>query len=215
MQYWKRLTAQWWVRRDVTTLVTVLGGCCTKEVTSSEERIVSRDGKQEMTTHSVQLRSQDGTSIGVAEDNEVHVAVAQPHGAPVKNTLYGFKACIVKLLVPPEAKVAVAPSEFKLRANVVVPLAIFCLSKAQSPFRVRMELDCQERTAVSCVHNNGFYYNVGELTEVKNFDLDLDKVCVPGIHFTFRLEEALSFHGYHGIRAEEIQNFEEVLNLYN
>ena len=122
------------------------------------------------------------------------------NGSKIPNKIiYGYKAvkslnsepCIAKLQLLPESKVATADNK-KMRTDKVKVLGIFKINIDED--KISYDIDNEITTATSSVHPSEFMYNKGEIAYESNFDPDLSKVCVPGIHFVFSQEDALKFH---------------------
>lgn len=56
------------------------------------------------------------------------------------------------------------------------------------------------KTAYSCVYDQRqIEYTVGEISTDPCFDPDMEKVCVPGIHFCWLRATALEYHGMYNL----------------
>jgi len=75
---------------------------------------------------------------------------------------------------------------------------------------VKYVLEEEYQAAYSCVMVDNFVYEIGKLITIENFDGELNKVCVPGIHFYFRQEEAFSWHGLPNLMNFQIEHYEKM-----
>ena len=77
--------------------------------------------------------------------------------------------------------------------------------------------DETHKEAVSCVMADNFKYKIGELIIIPNFDGDMTRVCVPGIHYYNRQSEAMSWHGLINLTPDQINGvmrLEEILPTF-
>ncbi|ARF12014.1 RING finger domain protein [Klosneuvirus KNV1] len=127
------------------------------------------------------------------------ITTKPPEPKPPKK--YGFKAayssidgskCIVKLELLPDSKVATDGYQDKLRTNKAQVIGIF---KYKSDWNSKVEYIYPSLNEAYSGHDRYFKYRLGETVSVYNFDPNLHHVCVPGIHFFMKQEDALRFHG--------------------
>lgn len=112
-----------------------------------------------------------------------------PIVCPVEGEFIGYKKCftkntyndcIVKLLIPEDAKRSSAYTN-KCRC-----------SKAKVLDIISLKTNRHIKTAISSADNN-FVYRVGETVQVDNFDENRFNECSRGIHFFMTEEEARSY----------------------
>jgi len=127
------------------------------------------------------------------------ITAKPPEPKPPKK--YGFKAayssidgskCIVKLELLPDSKVATDGHQDKLRTNKAKVIGIF---KYKSDWYSKVEYIYPSLNEAYSGHDRYFKYRLGETVSVYNFDPNLHHICVPGIHFFMKQEDALRFHG--------------------
>lgn len=125
----------------------------------------------------------------VKELNEYINTVLFPIVCPAEGEFIGYKKCftkntynycIVKLLIPEDAKRSSAYTN-KCRC-----------SKAKVLDIISLKTNRHIKTAISSADKN-FVYRVGEMVEVDNFDEDRFNECSQGIHFFMTEEEARSY----------------------
>lgn len=123
------------------------------------------------------------------ELNEYVNTVLVPIVCPTEGEFVGYKKCltkntynycIVKLLIPEDAKRSSAYTN-KCRC-----------SKAKVLDIISLKTNRHIKTAISSTDNN-FVYRVGEMVEVNNFDENRFNECSRGIHFFMTEEEARSY----------------------
>ena len=127
---------------------------------------------------------------------------------------YGYKAaltelgnkCIVKLELLPNSKVATDGYQDKLRVNIAMVVGIF-------EYDLSLKYT-QMLTKAYSIHDNSFMYYIGDIVSVNNFNNDLRRVCVPGIHFFTTQEDAIRFHENMYISKSSIYNYDIALR-YN
>lgn len=125
----------------------------------------------------------------VKELNEYVNTVLVPIVCPVEGEFIGYKKCftknsynycIVKLLIPEDAKRSSACTN-KCRC-----------SKAKVLDIISLKTNRHLKTAISSRDTN-FVYKVGEMVEVDDFDEDRFNECSRGIHFFMTEEEARGY----------------------
>jgi hypothetical protein len=90
------------------------------------------------------------------------------------------KYCIVTLIIPENALVASNGSDHKLRTNMAYIAKIEILDIDGENITIAGTTD----EAASFVYRNKKYtYTKGQTQIIDNFEGDLNKICVPGIHF--------------------------------
>lgn len=127
-----------------------------------------------------------------------------------------FPLAILKLWVPPQAKIAISPSDSKVRVSSAKVVAIVPLLKLEngvatpqySMERVSSELQSENNTNVRISYSYGkeinvaynFFhqpgtmtYRVGNVVTASDFTNDLEAVCVPGIHGFALQSEAIGY----------------------
>lgn len=137
-----------------------------------------------------------------------------------KRNQVSFQLALVKLWVPPQAKIAISPSDSKVRVSSAKVVAIVPVLKRVGQQNhvgqvYSMELAVKEmqnfntnetvtylygapiEKAYNFFHQpNSMQYVVGKTVVAGNFTNDLDAVCVPGIHGFSLQSEAVSYGVY-------------------
>lgn len=101
----------------------------------------------------------------------------------------------------------------KLSGQLIEKVTAGILQEKDIPkhyYMVRYVFEEEHNIAYSCVAVDSFVYEVGKLTTIPDFDGDLTKVCVPGIHYYFRQAEAMSWHGLPDLTPDQIYGVEEL-----
>ena len=102
---------------------------------------------------------------------------------PEKGSFIGYKkanGCIVKLLIPSDAKRSSATS-VKCRCNKAKVLEIRDVKTRNKVKEIRSDYD------------NNFIYRVGEIVSVDDFDDDRWNECATGIHFFMNRDNAIKY----------------------
>ena len=139
------------------------------------------------------------TKIEINKDNQISMEINEKL---VKSPIYGYKAvvdtsgnkCLLEIKLLEDSKVASAVSEpTKFRTNRALVTKLWNFKIDGSVVKLIPSI---ESTAVSCVYTkeNSILYKLDEIITVENFNEDLGKVCVPGIHFCMNAKDALKFH---------------------
>ena len=94
----------------------------------------------------------------------------------------------------------------KCRDNTVVKLEILADSKRSSAYSRKcrcsaakvLAIENADGTAykenrINSQHDGGFWYTIGEIVSVENFDEDRRNECAPGIHFFITRQEAVDW----------------------
>ena len=101
------------------------------------------------------------------------------------------KPCIIKIELLEESQVAGQGIEKKLRTNTCKVIGIFEFSIDNASVKYDVSSKITQAVALFDKH---FEYILGQVISVDNFNTDLTKVCVPGIHFFLDQEDALNFY---------------------
>ena len=108
-----------------------------------------------------------------------------PIACPESGSFVGWKKCrdntVVKLEILADAKRSSAYSR-KCRCSAAKVLAI---ENADGTPYAENKIDSQ--------HDGGFWYTVGEIVKVDDFDDDRRNECAPGIHFFITRQEAVDW----------------------
>ena len=118
------------------------------------------------------------------EDIKINIdTIGYNLSCPEEGSFIGYKKsrrCIVKLLIPEDAKRSNATT-FKCRCDKAKVLDI-------------EDIDTGEKVKeVSSNYDLNFIYKVGEIVAVENFDENRWNECAPGIHFFMNKENALNY----------------------
>jgi hypothetical protein len=191
---------------------------------TSTSKVNSRTGK----IISVRVTSDDGFDGDIDENNKLKVLTDQftPDGF-----VYGFKVaktmkgepCIVKLMIPRGARVACHVNDTKIRCDKAWVVGVFKFEYDEDTQTVTygkmisVARSFYYKEKVSDGNAPEFLYRVGDMIEVKDFEPDLGRVCVPGIHFFFSQKQL--FHlikrdvTYWRNNPEFIKGYKRVLGL--
>ena len=108
-----------------------------------------------------------------------------PIACPETGSFIGWKKCrdntIVKLEILADAKRSSAYSR-KCRCSAAKVLAIEYADGTT-----------YEKNKVNSDHDSNFWYTIGEIVSVDNFDEDRRNECAPGIHFFITRQEAVDW----------------------
>lgn len=144
---------------------------------------------------SVRVTNNDDFDGDIDERNQLKVLTDK---FTPDNYVYGFKVaktmkgepCIAKLMIPRGAKVACNVNDAKIRTDQAWVVGIFKF-EYDAPSRTVIYGD-QISVAQSFYYKENvnrdaaeFLYRVGDHLQIHNFEPDLGKVCVPGVHFYF------------------------------
>ena len=269
-------------RLRVTTLWEVGGGGAPDD-SGGGERVVHRASstiETGGTTGGDTVMRVTALTLGPGGETEVCATTDRDHRLTVDllrpypdGRVYGYKAartaageeCLVKLLIPDEARVAFSDDDPKCRADVAVVARIVLYAyvdettsnnnnnnnetttttattiQRDAPDRERDAPDgvaggvhvfegrtlvdadadrCGARghvryleraatEALSAVHREPFRYAVGETVRATDYDPDLARTCVPGIHFCWTQEEALRWNAVFATR-DDLDGFEDL-----
>lgn len=120
------------------------------------------------------------------------------HSVGYKLARHRYGDCIVKIGLFDDSLVAherecleskyIGQKDNKFRTNKCLVIGIVKLDSNYLTFDTITE-------ARSCVHTSELVYKVGDLLVVEDFDLDLNKTCVSGIHFFYDPTCVLDFSG--------------------
>lgn len=145
------------------------------------------------------------------DGGKVDVKVSNTGDDTSEYKFYGYKIakipdsdseCVVKLGILEESLVTKPLNEVsKIRVNRCKVLAIGEIVKIGTDIWYNLS----HGVAKSCVHTTDFEYNLGEIVEIDDFDQDMDRVCVPGIHFYINQPLAL-------INYSNCSNFGMIIN---
>lgn len=189
-------------------------GVATTSVTSSEGELKEVQ-VMVITGGEIQM---EGTVIGNTK-GELQLCTKEMYGDK-KPAAYGYKVgktgagecCLIKLLIPEDARVALEFGEDKMRADKVQVLSIWTYeyvgnywedveSNAEGNIKYLEPVRC----AYSCVYDQKqIQYNVNEVCLDPNFDPNMERVCVPGIHFCWLRATALEYHGMYNLVESEL-----------
>lgn len=208
-------------------------------------RIVSSTSKSNDKPTSVTVGVYEGNKMEMERtvDDKNRVKIKRGKQEQTEKDVYIYKAaltrgdmpCIIKLIVPEDAKIAIAQEESKVRVSKAIVIAIVPFTRkfikmigkilpidAEVDINVEFPVVYEEivydfetkiQSAYSMVHKDALIYREGEEISVPDFDGDLEKVCVPGIHGYFTQYEALSWHGIPTITKEYIKGWKEMEEL--
>ena len=195
-----------------TVIITQFGSCMSKgsvviknKDSSTQTIKIGGDSNQETKQNTIKDDNRDNNAVLV----EIKNTDSDKHA----EDFYAYKMCkwgamdvIVKLFIEKTAKVAKIFEETKMRTNRALVVNMWKID--QNNF---IEMNCseQEQTPVVSLHDPTFKYiknNIVEPTE--EFNPQLTTVCVSGIHFFLKPEQALK---YIGIPIEN-KNFTDILN---
>lgn len=108
-----------------------------------------------------------------------------PIACPETGSFIGWKKCrdntVVKLEILANAKRSSAYSR-KCRCSAAKVLAIENIDG--TPYK---------GSKINSQHDSGFWYTVGEIVSVEDFDEDRRNECAPGIHFFITRQEAVDW----------------------
>jgi hypothetical protein len=137
---------------------------------------------------------------------------------------YGYKIgisknsnpCIIKLELLEGSKVAGEGSSKKLRTNICKVVGIFEFTFTKESIKYNLS---SHVTFVTALFDKHFEYTLGQTISVDNFNSDLTRVCVPGIHFFLEQKDAINFYGQsHGIdvtvESHQIDGYDDI-ETYN
>lgn len=228
--------------RTAKTMITQCGtGSSRMEKIETESKVNSNDETEENTvsytnnennSQSYKINKRNQLLIQTDKKNWIRSEVVFGYKAAKYKQNGFYKHCVIKLLIS-DAIFAMGREETKVRCNKAVPIKIVPVihekiwvksgnPHAQNPTEddfpvyvenVRYDFDNEQDIAYSCVVKDDFVYKLNNEVYIHNFDSDLDKVCVPGIHFYFQQQEVFSWFGINHIAKEDISGFDEMENF--
>jgi hypothetical protein len=160
----------------------------------------------EKKVESISFKRFDQTELlwesNIDEDNQLSV-LTETNSPDLNPGRYGYKAvhslegkpCVAKLKLLPDSKVA-GGDNIKLRTDKALVIAIWKF--VVDGDKVTYLTDQSEEPileAIPCIYKDKeFKYKVGNIAQVDDFDPDLSKVCVPGIHYVLSPKDVFHFH---------------------
>ena len=145
-------------------------------------------------TDSVTRRKED-YDFTVKSTGELEIKTDSRHlstkkyGYKIASTAFG-EPCLVKLELLPQSLVATDGVKDKLRTNMAMVVGIFSFVREDG----RIKYNKPGLPRAYSLHDRSFLYYIGSVVSVDNFCHNLDRVCVPGIHFFISQSDALEFH---------------------
>jgi hypothetical protein len=157
----------------------------------------------------------ESTKAEIGSNNQLSLAI---NDRKVITPIYGYKAVkdakgnktLLEIKLLEDSKVASCVTErTKFRTDKALATKLWTLGAVQGEVKL---IPTMEVIAFSCVHTTKLItYTVGELISAEDFDSDLSKVCVPGIHFCLNTKDALRFHDIKEVSRVELMDFKEHL----
>ena len=129
------------------------------------------------------LRSADLRSANLEYVETNYLTIGYHLACPEEGSFIGYKranGCLVKLLILEDSKRSSATS-MKCRCDKAKVLDIIDLMTNKKIDRTKSDYD------------NEFFYKVGEIVQVEDFDEDRWNECTTGIHFFMNKENALKY----------------------
>lgn len=96
--------------------------------------------------------------------------------------------CIIEMELPRDAKVA-SDGAKKYRCDKLIPKKVYINQDDEKNYSMEIKID-----KCFSVHDNNYIYYIDQLCKEINFDNNLDKVCVPGLHYFLTKENAIEYH---------------------
>jgi hypothetical protein len=188
-----------------TVIITQFGNC------GSKGSVII---KQDAITQTIKLGESHSNKNKLSETQnndkeEVLVATRNNNVFIQSHDFYAYKMCkcgstdiIVKLFIGKTSRVAKAFSETKMRTDEALVVNMWKI--VENDF-----VELNEDEIVLSLHDNTFYYRKNDIVRPKEaFNVKLDTVCVSGIHFFLKPEQALKYKNLN----YENKNFSSIIN---